>query len=86
MRHRDLGNRAGYATGPVCRICGLFRDRVQLGSGLVDLVIGVGRHGGAGHRFAHAGKRFWPDPKKWSTASESRSLLVEGCSVSGLDL
>jgi hypothetical protein len=36
----------------------LFRDRVQLCSGLVDLVVGVGRHGGGGHRLTLAGERF----------------------------
>jgi hypothetical protein len=36
----------------------LFRDRVQFCSGLVDLVVGVGRHLGGGHRFAMAGERF----------------------------
>src|SRR5271157_2773661 len=30
-------------------ICRLFRDRVQFCSGLVDLVEGVSRHGGAAH-------------------------------------
>ena len=37
---------------------GLFRDGVQFCSGLVDLVVCVGRHGGGGHRFALAGERF----------------------------
>ena len=36
----------------------LFRDSVQFCSGLVDLVVGVGRHGGGGHRLTLAGKRF----------------------------
>ena len=36
----------------------LFRDRVQFCSGLVDLVVCVGRHGGGGHRLALAGERF----------------------------
>ena len=36
----------------------LFRDRVQCRSGLVDLVVGVGRHRGGGHRLALAGERF----------------------------
>ena len=34
------------------------RDSVQFCSGLVDLVICVGRHGGGGHCLALAGKRF----------------------------
>ena len=37
---------------------GLFRDGVQLCSGLVDLVICVGHHGGGGHRLTLAGERF----------------------------
>ncbi len=41
-----------------CLECGLFRDGVQFCSGLVDLVVGVGRHGGGGHRLALAGERF----------------------------
>ena len=32
-------------------VCRLFQDSVQFRSGLVDLVVGVGRHGGGGHRF-----------------------------------
>jgi hypothetical protein len=28
----------------------LFRDGLQFCPGLVDLVVGVGRHGGGGHR------------------------------------
>ena len=36
----------------------LFRDSVQFCSGLVDLVVGVGSHGGDCHRFALAGERF----------------------------
>ena len=36
----------------------LFRDSVQFCSGLVDLVVCVGRHVGGGHRFALAGERF----------------------------
>jgi hypothetical protein len=36
----------------------LFRDGVQLCSGVVDLVSGVGRHGGGGHPFTPAGERF----------------------------
>ena len=36
----------------------LFRDGVQFGSGLVDLVVGVVRHFGGGHRLAFAGERF----------------------------
>src|SRR5262245_40048486 len=36
----------------------LFRDSVQLCSGLVDLVVGVGHHSGGGHRFTLAGQRF----------------------------
>ena len=39
-------------------INGLSRDGVQLCSGLVDLVVCVGHHGGGGHRFALAGERF----------------------------
>ena len=34
----------------------LFRDGVQFCSGLVDLVVCVGRHGCGGHRLALAGK------------------------------
>ena len=41
-----------------CLECGLFRDSVQFCSGLVDLVVGAGDHGGGGHRLALAGKRF----------------------------
>ena len=33
-------------------------DSVQFCSGLVDLVVGVGRHGGGGHRLALVGQRF----------------------------
>ena len=36
----------------------LFRDSVQFCSGLVDLVVCVGHHGGGGHRLALAGERF----------------------------
>ena len=36
----------------------LFRDGVQLCSGLVDLVVCVRRHGGGGHRSALASERF----------------------------
>ena len=36
----------------------LFRDRVQFRSGLVDLIVGVSRRGGGGHRLALAGERF----------------------------
>ena len=38
-------------------VCRLFRDGVQLCSGLVDLVVGVGRHVGSGHRCALVGER-----------------------------
>src|SRR6478672_7580688 len=38
--------------------CGLLRDGVQFCSGLVDLVVCVGRHGGGGHCLAFAGERF----------------------------
>ena len=38
--------------------CGLFRDSVQFCSGLVDLVVGVGRHFGGGPSLALAGERF----------------------------
>ena len=37
--------------------CRLFRDSVQFCSDLVDLVVGVGRHGGCGHRLTLAGQR-----------------------------
>ena len=40
------------------RVRRLFRDRVQFCSGLVDLVVGVRRHGGGGHRLTLAGERF----------------------------
>jgi hypothetical protein len=36
----------------------LFRDRFQLCSGLLDLVVCIRHHGGGGHGFALAGKRF----------------------------
>ena len=36
----------------------LFRDGVQCCSGLVDLVVCVGRDGGGGHRLTIAGERF----------------------------
>ena len=39
-------------------VCRLFRDGVQFCSGLVDLVVGVGHHGGGGHRLTLAGERF----------------------------
>ena len=39
-------------------VCRLFRDSVQFCSGLVDLVVCVGHHGGGGHRLALAGERF----------------------------
>ena len=39
-------------------VCRLFRDGVQFCSGLVDLVVSVGRHSGGGHRFTLAGERF----------------------------
>ena len=31
--------------------------RLQFCSGLVDLVVGVGHHGGCGHRFTHVNER-----------------------------
>ena len=37
---------------------GLFRDGIQLGSGLLDLVVGVRHHRGGGHRLTVAGERF----------------------------
>src|SRR5258708_4782766 len=39
-------------------ICRLIRDPVQFCSGLVDLVVRIGRHGGGGHCLALAGERF----------------------------
>src|ERR1700681_1705822 len=36
----------------------LFRDRVQFRSGLGDLVVGVRRHLGGGHRLTVVGERF----------------------------
>src|SRR5208282_4980733 len=36
----------------------LCRDRFQFCSGLVDLVVCVGDHGGGGHRLTLAGERF----------------------------
>ena len=36
----------------------LFRDGFQFCSGLVDLVVGVGHHGGGSHRLTFAGERF----------------------------
>lgn len=39
-------------------ICQLFRDRFQLRSGLVNLVIGVRDDGSGGHCLAIAGERF----------------------------
>ena len=36
----------------------LFRDSVQFGSGLVDLVVCVVSHRGGGHRLALLGERF----------------------------
>ena len=36
----------------------LFRGSVQFCSGLVDLVVCVGHHGGGGHRLTLAGERF----------------------------
>ena len=41
-----------------CRKCALFRDRVQLRSGLVDLVVSVGHNLCGGHRLTLAGQRF----------------------------
>ena len=38
--------------------CGLFRDRFEFCSGLVDLGVRVGHHGGGGHRLTLAGERF----------------------------
>src|ERR1700733_3175324 len=40
------------------RSCRLFRDCVQCCSGLVDLVVCVGNHGGGGHRLTLVGERF----------------------------
>jgi hypothetical protein len=40
------------------RRCPLFRDCVQLCSGLVDLVVGIVRQRGGGHQLALAGERF----------------------------
>jgi hypothetical protein len=37
-------------------ICRLFRNGIQFCSGLVDLVVGVRRDGGGGHRLALARK------------------------------
>jgi hypothetical protein len=39
-------------------VCGLFRDGVELCSGLVDLAGGVTHHGGGAHRLTLAGERF----------------------------
>ena len=38
--------------------CRLFRDGLQFCSGLVDLVVCVGRHGGGGHRLTVPGEQF----------------------------
>ena len=48
----------GAASLPICggSHLWLFRDVVEFCSGLVDLVVGVGRHGGGGHRLTLAGK------------------------------
>ena len=51
-------NRSAMGPSATCLICGLFRDSVQFCSGLVDLVVGVGHHGGGGHRLTLAGERF----------------------------
>ena len=58
MRHHDQDSLAISRITLGCRICGLFRDGVQFCSGLVDLVVGVGHHGGGGHRLALVGERF----------------------------
>ena len=60
---RRPGTLAESVTATLTRIfetlvCRLFRDSVQFCSGLVDLVVGVGHHGGGGHRLALAGERF----------------------------
>jgi hypothetical protein len=37
--------------------CRLFRDRVEFCSGLVNLAVGIGLHGGGGHRSTPLGER-----------------------------
>jgi hypothetical protein len=47
-RYRDIAASLGFDSTRVFEFC----------SRLVDLVVGVGRYGGGGHRFALAGERF----------------------------
>jgi hypothetical protein len=58
MRHHDQDSLAISRITLGCRICGLFRDRIQLCSGLVDLVVCVGHHRGRRHSLALAGQWF----------------------------
>jgi hypothetical protein len=58
MRRHDLGRLCRYRITLRCLETGLFQDSVQFCSGLVDLVVCVGHHGGGGHRLAAAGERF----------------------------
>jgi hypothetical protein len=55
LRPRKIRCRTVFGGG---LICGLFRDRVQFCSALVDLVVGVRHHRGGGHRLTLAGERF----------------------------
>ena len=57
-RHDDLTNLRRATYDPVVAYLGLFRDRVQFCSGLVDLVVCVRRHGGGCHRLTLARERF----------------------------
>ena len=57
MRRVQDGQLVERITGILSQF-GLFRDRFQCCSGLVDLVVGVRHHGGGGHRFALVGERF----------------------------
>ena len=58
LRRNDLADPMAWVAGLGRLECGLFQDRVQFCSGLVDLVVGVRRHGGGSHGLALAGERF----------------------------
>ena len=79
MRQDDLGGCVVWAADDRCLVCALFRDRVQFCSGLVDLVVCIGHHGGGGHRFALAGERFiglFPSTSRRCAIGVSNSGLV----------
>jgi hypothetical protein len=68
-----------------CRRCALFRDSLECRSGLVDLVVCVGHHGGGGHLFARTGERFVGlVAEDVAEVGDRNGALVGQCSCQGL--